>query len=488
MIFQGNSRPRPHACRQGAESVAWHYLPFPAGSAKLPSFFYARRAWIATPLTLLVACGLAWQVATKSLVAHLAKTAPESALALAPGNSEALMNLAEEKLGLKHLGRYVVPDESGPPQSAASSAAMLAIATKGIPAPMVRPEISAPLRSQIRGWAHTALLHDPLDARALRILGQVADSDQQTSTYMQKSVARSRHEPLAVYWLMQQAYLEADYDKAGAYADVLLRSQTLFSSILAPVIGRMAETRKGLDVVKSLLLKNPPWRRAFFYALVNGIKDARTPLQLMLDMQTNGLPPTNEELNFYISFLMQKELYELAYYAWLQFLPEEAVAEAGLLSNGNFTSTSSGLPFDWNITQGSGSRIEFVDRADKAGRKALKFEFTEGMVSASNIQQIVVLPQGSYWLRGLAMGNIRARQGLRWHVACYPRSWEPLAESDAFVGVVADWKAFAVEFKVPSKNCKAQQIWLSLEARSDSERLASGSAWFSELSLTPKLK
>ena len=90
---------------------------------------------------------------------------------------------------------------------------------------MLRPEISGPLRSEIRAWANTALLQDPFNARALRILGQVADSDQQTSNYMQKSVARSRHESLALYWLMQQAYLEADYDRAGAYADMLLRSR-----------------------------------------------------------------------------------------------------------------------------------------------------------------------------------------------------------------------------------------------------------------------
>ena len=429
---------------------------------------------------------LAWQVASRSLVAYLAVAAPDWARALAPGNSDVLMNLAEEKLGLRVHGKYVATDETAPPPSAKANAAAAALKAKGIAVPLLPPEISSPARDQVRQWVAAALRSDPLDSRALRILGQIAESDAQAAIYMQKSFAHSQREFLASYWLLQKSYVDGDFANAILYADVLLRSKPQFESFIVPILGKIAETNNGIGPIKTLLKSNPPWRRLFFYTLVSSISDARTPLTLMLDMQANGMPPTPEELQFYLTFLMKNKLYELAYYSWAQFLPADDLAGMGLLFNGNFTSALSGVPFDWNITRGKGSRIDIVDRADKPGQKVLYFEFAGGISDAFEVKQVVTLVPGKYRLRGIQMGDIRARRGMRWHVACFDSLFSPIAESAAFVGAVPNWREFSFDFTVPAKNCQVQQLWLALDARLDSERIVAGSAWFSELALTPK--
>ena len=60
-------------------------------------------------------------------------------------------------------------------------------------------------------WAERALREDPLNARALRILAQVAQhsSDHgKTEALMQGAVQRSLEESLAVFWMMRESYSE----------------------------------------------------------------------------------------------------------------------------------------------------------------------------------------------------------------------------------------------------------------------------------------
>ena len=77
---------------------------------------------------------------------------------------------------------------------------------------------------------------------------------------------------------------------------------------------------------------------------------------------------------------VNKGLYELAYYTWLQFLPTEQLGKVGLLFNGDFEVAPSGLPFDWTFTQGSGVKINIGERDDKEGGHALVLECAGGSV------------------------------------------------------------------------------------------------------------
>ena len=97
---------------------------------------------------------------------------------------------------------------------------------------------------QIGAWAKQALRSDPLNARALRILAQLAEhaSDESRAEALMRGAAdRSAQESLAIFWMMRQSYRDQDYAEAIRYADMLLRTRPRLSKHVFPMLGRMAE-------------------------------------------------------------------------------------------------------------------------------------------------------------------------------------------------------------------------------------------------------
>jgi len=127
-----------------------------------------------------------------SLVAHLAEASPEIALALRSDPS-ALLNIADRKLNLEHpskdeaatptrgearnripsFPRHARKAASSEPEQAAAEPASGAQgeATERLPSNAGDPE----LRREV-ALAQRALAQEPMNARALRILGQLADA------------------------------------------------------------------------------------------------------------------------------------------------------------------------------------------------------------------------------------------------------------------------------------------------------------------------
>ena len=109
-------------------------------------------------------------------------------------------------------------------------------------APAIVPSSDA---AEIRHLAERALVNDPLNARAFRILGQLSQNSSsvaETETLMQASARRSLFETLAVYWIMRKKYQDGDYRSAIRYAEALLQSRPEFSQLSLPLFGKIAET------------------------------------------------------------------------------------------------------------------------------------------------------------------------------------------------------------------------------------------------------
>jgi hypothetical protein len=458
---------------------------------------------------------LAWLVITQSFAAYFAQFAPETALWLQPGQPVALDNLAVRPLSFRlnsppslqgasdqtsKRAENISAPPSGPlekhenaaaepekPESTPSGFEKLgksvtddSATTDDSAYPEALPQATA---AQVRAWAKSAVMHDPLNARALGILGSLEGKDYDASSKLLNAAAQlSLHETIAVYGTMLAAAKANDYRTTTYYADALLRTRPDLGKYVVPILTKIVEDKESSGLVAAVLDKNPPWRKQFFETLPYSVEDARTPLDFFLQLRTGAMPPTSRDITPYIWFLIKRKLYDLAYYTWLQFLPVEELRDAGLLFNGNFDVVPSGLPFDWVMPSGSGVTVEIVPKPDSNAKHALLVDFAYGRVEYYSVRQLVMLTPGTYEFKGQYKGQLLGPRGLKWRLVC--ESGPTLEESPMLIGMVPSWRAIAFTFTVPAENCRAQYVRLDLDARMLSEQLISGSMMFDELQIS----
>jgi hypothetical protein len=449
---------------------------------------------------ILGACALllAWLVVSRSLAAYLAEVAPQAALRLNAGQPEALTNLADRMLNdsAGTNGRAGATDRTSAPQKdpgtdtaggAAGAGTNSALASRAFSAfDLISQKQSIDLPA-VRAAAEAGLRNEPLNARALRLLGQASDAaknDTDAATFMQAAAKLSLHDNLTDSWLMLKSFAAKDYPSTVYYADILLRTAPELGTYVVPILARIAEDKGSAGLIKKALAGAPPWRDQFFQMLPASITDARTPLDLLLALRTSATPPSPQDINRYLNFLVQHKMYELSYYTWLQFLPAEELRNAGLLYNGGFEIAPSGSPFDWIMPQGSGVTVDIESRPDADSGNALLLNFQYGRVEYAGVTQLIMLAPGRYHFTGRFKGELVGPRGLKWRIACAETRSDRLAEGPMINGRVPSWSDTGFDFTVPAQNCRAQYLSLELDARMASESFVNGSLWFDDLKIS----
>jgi hypothetical protein len=439
---------------------------------------------------------LVWEVATRSVAASFAETRPELAIRLRSTEPTALLNLAETTLDLELTAEKVEPSTSSPnevnsgtPQGIQSPRNIDLAGSSSAPPTqegLPRPTRADSRDGQIRSLAELALCNDPLNARAFRILGQLSQrvlDDKRTDILMQAAVHRSLLESVAVTWMMYRSYQDQKYHPAIVYADTLLRLATrqgVQGGGAIWMLGKIAETPNASSELTQLLATNPNWRLGFFSSLASNTLDARAPLAVFLSLKDTPAPPTTAELGPYLKFLIERGNYELAYYAWLQFLPAEQLSKAGNVFNGSFEFVPSGMPFDWEFTKAPG--VAIATGLGQERERGLLIEFGPGRVDSPVIaSQLILLAPGNYRFQGRYRSDIVNQQGLQWHITCAGGPSTEIGASPKVTGAQLEWKEFSFSFTVPDANCLAQDVKLVFGARRPSEQFISGSIRYDDL-------
>ena len=244
------------------------------------------RARLNSRTLLLGGCALvlAWLVVSRSVAAYLVDTAPNTALWLNPGQPDALINLADRSLnassttfgspdgganqapaepkaaGLEEPGAKPPPDGGLSPQQNnasdnANSAANGPVRNQSLSDTfaLIDPNRSVDL-SELRAQTISALMQVPLNARGLRVLGQIeaTDNDNGAAAKLMAEAARlSLHQSIAVYWLMRKNAQYGDYNVAIAYADALLRTNPDLARYVIPILARFADDTKSAAAVEA---------------------------------------------------------------------------------------------------------------------------------------------------------------------------------------------------------------------------------------------
>jgi len=438
-----------------------------------------KRAWLR--FVVLGAAGLAliYAIATRSLPEVIATTNPDLALRLSPNHSDALLAKAEA-LRTKLLA---LSDAAKAAQDATAAG------DKEPPADQSEGQASAKdlaeraaLRAGIETFAKRAIQSDPLNAKAFRLLGEVAPDRDSARVLMQAAVARSRRESIAVFWLLTDSLSRKDFGAVLENADVLMRSRPQLVPYVMSYLGQMAESDEArrLLLAKLASLEPKAWRGRFVQELPRYVRDVRTPLKVLQALKEVGQPPSASDLNNYLSFLIAKKFPDLAYYSWLQFLPEAELQTIGFVTNGNFERAPSGVPFDWRIATPRNATAEIRETGDTQHGKALHISFGSGRVRFPTVTQTLMLSPGRYTLSATYQGEVVAKRGLRWRLTCAEKPGTQIAETEMIAGKHTDWTAVTRTFDVPA-DCRAQTLSLIHDARSASEELISGAIVFDDV-------
>ncbi|MEQ1577782.1 MAG: hypothetical protein ABL894_09020 [Hyphomicrobium sp.] len=465
-----------------------------------------------TPVRLIAIAALAfagiWLVVTRGLTEYLATTSPEIALRLDPSNPSAMLALARKSIGTRLEPRSGASAndqaqnvdsstaETGQiePDSEETSRIVvlqeLAIETaKAGKEPVLATPLDPATRDALKALARGVLQRDPLNARAIRILGEISEAEGnavQADTLMRTAVRFSLRESAALAWLIDKSFERNDYTAAMSFSDSLMRTRPQTRKAVIARLSLAAETRAGNSALKALLATNPPWRANFFALVAQNVTDARTPLDLLLSLQGTDTPPTSADLKNYLDFLVGKKLYGVAYSAWLQFLPPEQLSSAGFVVNGDFERSPSGLPFDWVIKPGAGVTVAVEQHPDRLSEHGLQITLGPGRVTFHPMVQLTTLPPGEYIFSARYKGLLNGRRGLLWRIACALKPSAPLAQSASALGKTPAWTPLAFSIIIPQSGCEAQHLKLELDARSASEQLVSGAVWYDDVVIRRK--
>jgi hypothetical protein len=341
--------------------------------------------------------------------------------------------------------------------------------------------------SSVEDFARRALLSDPLDSRALSLLGLVAERQgdlARAETLMSLSAARSWRNPESHFWLFAQAIRRGKFEEALAQADGLLRTNRRYSTPIFPVLTLIGTDPAGLAALKGALAANPPWRGSFLgEAVAQGAND-RLMTELYQSLIHSSQPPTADEMKPYLNRLTQMARFEEAYQDWrATSLPAETPVR--YLYNGNFEAPLDGLPFNWVFDFISGAEIRITQAPDRGNKHAMRVEFSGARAKLGRVGQLLMLTPGSYDLElAVKVSGLRSERGLVWQISC-AESGLMLAETNPVTGT-APWTDLKVKFSVPSSDCRAQWLRLIIPARTASEAEIEGEVWFQNFRITPE--
>ena len=335
--------------------------------------------------------------------------------------------------------------------------------------------------------AREALRHNPLLPEALTLLARSSEQegDIDGATQLISLAARvNQRDVRSQLWLLAQDLRGGRVNSALNRIDLLLRGQ--IPQVIGPIAPALAPilTREPyrLGYVK-LLHTNPRWREVWFVNLLRSSDDLSGLTYLFAELQADKSGPTERELQVLLTRLTGAGMFDEAHDIWMRSLPPDRRDEADLLYNEEFRYPVTSLPFDWVIQPVPNAMVR-VETQD--GARTISVDFFGGRVKFEHVSHLLDLAPGSYRFQGRERSqDLQNERGLRWRIACIGDDAETLGTTDLVSGDTP-WRAFAVDFTVPTGKCPYQMLVLELPARAALETEVVGRVSYTDLNLQPK--
>lgn len=337
--------------------------------------------------------------------------------------------------------------------------------------------------------AHETLKHavreNPTEGRALAAIGLLEQARKQKVQAEKAMALAAQLSPqrtdvqstLARYWMQR-----GDVGRALTHLDAVLRHGPANAQQYYPLMLKLAETPK-YDTAFTTLLKSPLtwWSSFFVYASQNAAQaDTVRMLYHLTQKSPNQLP--EDVLQHYILRLQKEGAWLEAYFAWMNRLSKDQLAQLGNIYNGGFELPLSQIGFDWIASKTPQALIETASTYGISGNRALHVSFNGQRIQFKHLAQYLVLTPGAYRFHGrVRPDGLQTERGIQWAIHCLGND-QPLTTSERFTGT-DQWHHFSSQFTISVDACVAQRVRLELVGQAALDFEATGGIWFDDLAV-----
>lgn len=306
-------------------------------------------------------------------------------------------------------------------------------------------------------FARRALVASPLELRALRVLGIIADrtgDEAAAERLMTLAAGRSLRDPVAHVWLLERRVAERDWARALFHADVLMRKPMVGYDATPTMVAAAFDTQARPLLVERMKPR-PRWRTTVLRQVARASPPAA--FELLMDLKEAGSPPADEEAAAVVARMVADGAVMNAFVAWTQLLPGSAVEGLGDIYDAGFEGRPGAAPFNWALATRGQAGAEIGPGPNGEGR-ALYVRFGANKTAAL-AQQLLLLPPGRYELTTRTwMEQPRRGEELRWVLTCHqgPRLAELPSPDEALV-----WREASTPLVIPAQGCAVQRLALN---------------------------
>lgn len=299
--------------------------------------------------------------------------------------------------------------------------------------------------------ARQAIENQAINAKALRVLGYVADTKGETETaekYVRMAAKLSRREPGAQLWLIEVSARKGDVAQTLVHYDIALRTKPDTQTILFPRLVNAIEDREIRTALKPYIRAENGWATAFLYFANANSKNL--PVLVDLIIETGGLideeSAKSQELGL-LGRLVAESYFADASRLYLQ-MPG---AKPARLTSAAFDASDRDArfgPMGWQLLEDPDAGGGFTGSgSDQLTRLAI---FANSATTRPVATKLLYLTPGKY-LFSARLANLDRGDGgfLRWQLRCPAISGAPAWTIDS---INASLRA---EMMVPA-NCPVQ--------------------------------
>lgn len=274
--------------------------------------------------------------------------------------------------------------------------------------------------SEVELLARRALEHQAINAKALRVLGYMADAKGDTETaekYIRMAARLSRREPGAQLWLVEASARRGDVAQTLIHYDIALRTKPDTQTILFPRLLTAIEDREIRVALKPYIRADNGWAKDFLRFANSNSKNL--PVLVDLIVETGGLAEVEsakgQELDL-LWRLVAENLFSEARRLYLLKLN----GRIELLTDAKFDVTDRDVrfgPMNWQLIDDPEAGSFFTRKENE--RPPLLSIFANSATTRSVARKLLYLKPGDYMFSAQLSNLNRGNGGfLRWQLRC----------------------------------------------------------------------